>query len=250
MRALTTTMLLVSIAAVAAVAAAGCGNDGESGPQSNALPAVEELEFAGAPAAVAVGDDAIWVALAEDNTVVRLDPETGDTVGDPIAVGAEPVGVASSGDTVWVANAFDNTVTRIDAESGEVVGSPIPTGKRPMAIAAADGSVLTLNMGDGTVTRLDAATGGVLSTSPQVIGRPPGNADYAGLAVGEGSVWVVSPTEGNVVRVDPDSNQAAGAPIPVGQSPESIVVAGKGSDTVPVGTLATIRRRSGLETLR
>jgi predicted RNA binding protein YcfA (HicA-like mRNA interferase family) len=33
-------------------------------------------------------------------------------------------------------------------------------------------------------------------------------------------------------------------------SRERIVVAGKGSDTVPVGTLATIRRTSGLEHLR
>jgi predicted RNA binding protein YcfA (HicA-like mRNA interferase family) len=32
--------------------------------------------------------------------------------------------------------------------------------------------------------------------------------------------------------------------------PERIVVAGKDSDTVPVGTLGSIRRASGLETLR
>lgn len=32
--------------------------------------------------------------------------------------------------------------------------------------------------------------------------------------------------------------------------PERIVVAGKDSDTVPVGTLASIRRASGLEELR
>ena len=62
-------------------------------------------------------------------------------------------------------------------------------------------------------------------TSPRLVGRTAGHADYAGIAVGDGSVWVVSPAEGQVVRLDAKSNRPTGEPIVVGAGPTGIAVA-------------------------
>ena len=53
----------------------------------------------------------------DDDTVSRIDPESGQVV-DTIEVGDEPEGIAVGGGAVWVANAAGGTVTRIDPKGG------------------------------------------------------------------------------------------------------------------------------------
>ena len=44
----------------------------------------------------------------------RIEIESGETVGDPISVGADPGAVAVGAEAVWVAANADGTVTRIE----------------------------------------------------------------------------------------------------------------------------------------
>jgi DNA-binding beta-propeller fold protein YncE len=117
---------------------------------------------------------------------------------------------------------FGDTVTRIHSENNEVVGKPIRVGDNPMAIAVSEDGAFVFNALDGTVTRIDTKTGKVLSTSPRVIGRAAGNPDFAGIAAADGAVWVVSPSEGTVVRLDAKMNEPVGEPIQVGSGPVSV----------------------------
>jgi serine/threonine-protein kinase len=55
----------------------------------------------------------VWVTNSGDNTVSRIDPESG-RVTHRIPVGRTPIGIAFGADAVWVANYDDDTVTRIE----------------------------------------------------------------------------------------------------------------------------------------
>src|SRR5262245_61574132 len=82
--------------------------------------------------------------------------------------------------------------------------------------------------GNEGVARVDAATGEVVAEIDV-----PGTGDYSAIAVGEGSVWVTAPdlrsdgSRGNLVRIDPDTNEIA-ATIPIG-GPIRGVAIGAGS---------------------
>ena len=79
------------------------------------------------PAAVALGDDAVWVSDDEANNVTRIDPSGLRT---PIAVGNGPTGIAVGEGGVWVADSLDDTVTRIDPNTRAVTAT-IPVGRSP-----------------------------------------------------------------------------------------------------------------------
>ena len=50
----------------------------------------------------------------DDDSVTRLDEQTGRAVGRPIPVGADPRGIAVGPRAVWVSNSHDDTVSKID----------------------------------------------------------------------------------------------------------------------------------------
>ena len=71
------------------------------------------------PAAVAIGDSAVWVANRGDDSVWRIDSKTG-AVKAKVTVGDEPAALTVTDHGVWVANFGDRTLMRIDpaGESG------------------------------------------------------------------------------------------------------------------------------------
>ena len=115
-------------------------------PRSKLAPApkpknpVDVIEVGAAPTAVTISDGAVWVVRNQGDTVVRIDPQSGKVVDEPIPAGKGALSAAAADGAVWVTNMFENTVTRIDSRSNRVVGKPIPVGDRPMAIAAGEGS--------------------------------------------------------------------------------------------------------------
>ena len=136
----------------------------------------------GAPAAVAVGGGAVWVANTGSATVQRFNPVTFEE--GPlreIGVGRRPVALAYGGGALWVANEGDDSVTRIDASTHATFD--VRVGDAPVAVAVGAGGVWVANAGDGTVSRLDPDT---LEPDATIeIGSAP-----AGLAVAAGYVWV------------------------------------------------------------
>jgi YVTN family beta-propeller protein len=53
------------------------------------------------PAALAVGNDSVWVANSGDGSVSRIDPRT-NAVTATVAVGHRPQGIAIAAGAVWV----------------------------------------------------------------------------------------------------------------------------------------------------
>ncbi len=133
------------------------------------------------PSAVATGFDAVWVANAGDNNVVRINPRTNGVV-RTISVGGSPRGIAIGEGAVWVTSEADDLVFRIDAASSSVK-TTIPVGDGPTGIAFGEGAVWVANSADGTVSRIDPERNEVIEIIP--VGNRP-----VGIAVGSGSVWV------------------------------------------------------------
>ena len=52
----------------------------------------------------------IWVVNTADGTVLELDPQTGERVGDPVPAGTEPVAIVMDPYTAWVADATGKVV--------------------------------------------------------------------------------------------------------------------------------------------
>lgn len=89
-------------------------------------------------AAVAVGEDAVWVA-SDNGTLTRIDP-VANVVSATLELGGALSGVAVAPDAVWVANSGARNVARVDFQTNEVVET-IDTGARPEAIAVGEGAV-------------------------------------------------------------------------------------------------------------
>jgi YVTN family beta-propeller protein len=136
------------------------------------------------PAAVVVGNGAVWVANSGDATVQRFDPRTFEE--GPVAVvsvGRRPIALAYGAGALWVANEGDDSVTRVDPGTGAATN--IPVGDRPAAVAVGAGAVWVANSGDGTIARIDPSKNTVVRTI-KVANAP------AGIAVEAGFVWVAS----------------------------------------------------------
>lgn len=66
------------------------------------------------PRGIAVGSGAVWVANSLDGTATRIDPKTGDIVGEPVRIGGNPSAVTVRGTSAWFSLPADNAVARVD----------------------------------------------------------------------------------------------------------------------------------------
>jgi YVTN family beta-propeller protein len=175
------------------------------------------------PGAVASGSGSLWVANLDDQNISRIDPGTLRTL-RTITVGGPPTGITATPAGVWVVESNMNPdvsltsmfVGRIDPEfdtlsSGVRIGNVIPSG--PGAVAA-QGNSVWVAPSTGLLTRLNATTG-------RVAHQLDPNASPAGIAIGDGAVWLTDSEADNVVRLDPTGLLT---PIAVGNAPTGITV--------------------------
>jgi YVTN family beta-propeller protein len=99
---------------------------------------LDDLTVGRAPSGIAADREAVWVAIAGEDVVARIDPSASSIVTIPVGDGPEAVTVAAG--AVWVANRLDGTVSRVDPETNEVVAT-IDVGNAPSGLAFADGLV-------------------------------------------------------------------------------------------------------------
>jgi YVTN family beta-propeller protein len=133
--------------------------------------------------AIAVADDAIWVAGDPlDRAVWRFDPSTGELVAT-IRLPFAPKDLAVGDGAVWVTSQLDDTVSRIDPGTNEVTDT-IPVGAGAAGIAAGAGAVWVANALEGTVSRIDPRT--LRVETIDVDGYPDD------IAVGADAVWVTT----------------------------------------------------------
>jgi branched-chain amino acid transport system substrate-binding protein len=97
--------------------------------------------------------------------------------------------------SVW-AIGVDNRIYRIDPTTSRIVAR-IPVEAQVSTLAAGTEGVWFLNWSDNKVTRIDLATNRVAEEIP--IETP----SDSGIAVGGGAVWVTSPDDGRLWRIDP-----------------------------------------------
>lgn len=172
---------------------------------------VETLATGATPTDVAVGDGSVWVADGRRLTssqfvgpvaiaVAGLDATTRT---ERVRVDLpEPRGAVSnlvddhlavSATAVWAVTA-DFAVARIDIRTGAITATSRAVSAA--AVAAGGAGVWVLGV-DGSVVRLDERSAGVIAR------RRVDVASAGSIAVGEDAVWVTSPVEGTLWRLDP-----------------------------------------------
>ena len=200
--------------------------------ESNDL--VEQISVGHHPTSVAVGEGAVWVLNADDQTITRVDEESRQV--KTFAIGETPHELAVGAGAVWVGIRRGAAVSRLDPQSG-VVDRVIPVFKgldvsgpgvtsAGAAIAVGDGAVWVVSP-DRTVSRIDPKTNRVVATV-----RARGAST---LAVGERSVWIVN-LDSSVSQIDPATNKVrATIQVPANGLTAAAVGAGSLWTTDPIG---------------
>ncbi len=166
----------------------------------------DAVDVGGNPTGVAVGDGSVWVINQDDQTVQRVDPQTGEVVVTKSSLGT-PTGIALGEDAVWITNGFGSAegasqVVRVNPADDTVRSAFETPGAK--AIVVAFGSIWLADENGDRVLRYDPATG----ERRAVVKLPEGSLPSF-LAVGTGAseaIWVVNELAGTVSRIDPETN--------------------------------------------
>lgn len=174
-----------------------------------------------------VGAGAVWAADDRRERVLRLDPETGETLHE-IPVSGMPGDIAATPEGIWVANYGEErggTLTRIEPETNEVVAEiKTPGVTEVVAVDDGTGDVWTVasdyarnyaNEPDNQLVRIDAER-------DEITARYAVEGGVGDVAAGEGTTWIQ--TDGGLRKIDPESGKveislpfgAAGAEIGAG----------------------------------
>ena len=146
------------------------------------------------PAAIAELDSIVYAEESYAGRLLRIDPRNGSTetlktdlLTDVVAVGEDVFAAGSE------------SVLRVDAASFELIDE-YEAEERPWAIAPdSSGGSLWVAYQDPRVGRLDLSSGEFAPESVET-----GDAQSYGIAVSEGSVWVVDES-GGLYRIDPET---------------------------------------------
>lgn len=195
---------LLAAGAVAAIVVAVTGDSSPVGVEPNSVAVLDEetgrvtadVPIGGRPLAIATGAGAVWVANADDQTVVRIDPRSRKVVKTIGGLGTDVSDVTVGFGSVWVAGGNDGTLTRIDP-SQNAPEAPIDLGgagivPQPVFFVAVGAGHVWVIRGN-KLLRVDPATN---EARPwRGVTRPQG------IAAGMGSVWVAQGNE-HVLRID------------------------------------------------
>jgi virginiamycin B lyase len=164
------------------------------------LPIIKKIPIGGDADWLAIGFGSVWVTVAKNNEVVRVDPVR-NIVQARVKVDKEPCyGIGIGVDRVWVLNCQGKTLTRINPKTN-VVDRRVPVkidDSGEGSIAVDDRYVWYASNEDGhssTLSQVEVKTGRKLKGI--AVGKDTGVVKLA-----FGSVWAISSGDGNVYRVD------------------------------------------------
>jgi DNA-binding beta-propeller fold protein YncE len=174
-------------------------------PRSNDV--IADVPVGRAPTRVAYGQEAFWVVSPEAGVVVRVDAETKRAA--RFRIGEDPFDAAVGAGALWVPDHDGQRLLRFDLDSHEIratqsFGLPaisVGVGFGSVWVAVADGSVLRIN----PRTLRTQAT--VRDATTTIEGSEPK------LAFANGSIWISSPAESNVARIDPERETVERQPL-------------------------------------
>lgn len=151
--------------------------------------------------------DGVWVGNNSLAGVLRLDPETGETVAS-VKTYDRPAprldlhpaisDVTAAFGSIWTVDPEFGTVTRIDPNTNQVIAT-IEVGSNPSSAAEAAGALWVVSALHGTVSRIDPTTDRVTATAE----LPVADAVEANIAGDQRALWIAIGNE--LVRVDPRS---------------------------------------------
>ncbi len=168
------------------------------------------------------GFDALW--LAGGNHIYRVDPTTDavTAIELPDAHGGFRAPAFGEG-AVWVASAAAGLIYRVDPEQNQVtlqISAKMWDSEGSIAVDFGSvWAVVSFDQPERTLARFDARTGKLLAQ----IALPAGG---AGVAVADGAIWVTSPIQGEVFRVDPATDTVT-ATVETGGQPRFIAADAK-----------------------
>jgi streptogramin lyase len=156
---------------------------------------------------LAVSEPLVWIGPQERSYIYRIDTETGRV---RRISGLQVEGLAARPDVVWAVERQDEAITRLDPATGEVektipFGAPRPPHSAETLRSDAEADergVWVSDSMDGKVWRLDART-------DQLVGSTSVGRGARDLAIGADGIWVANPLDGQVVQLDPDGEQVA-----------------------------------------
>jgi streptogramin lyase len=154
---------------------------------------VATLKVPGAPSGVVEERRLLWVACSDTGYLYRVNPRRATLVGKPIRAGKALLTIAAGRGRVWVGDSYAGAVNSVDANAGKVVTHT----KIPYVsdVAVGEGAVWATVDKPSELVRLDPKDG-------HEVGRPlPIQGTASGLAIGFGSIWVI--TGKAVIRVQP-----------------------------------------------
>ncbi len=153
------------------------------------------------PRGIGVGEEAAWVANLGDDSVSRIDRDTGEVTPISLTSGSDParvaVGQPDNARGIWVTNSATDSVARITDE-GTTVEYIEAVGANPRGVAVGDDSVWVANQNADQVVRIDPDSMTVAETID--VGDDPRS-----LAVGFGSVWTTNGLGESVSRIDEET---------------------------------------------
>src|SRR6185312_4222362 len=180
------------------------------------LPIIKKIPIGGDADWLAIGFGSVWVTVAKNNEVVRVDPVR-NVVQARIAVDKEPCyGIGSGVDHVWVLNCQSKTLTRINPQTNAVdMRVPVKIDDSGEgSIAVDDRYVWYASNEEGNASTLSQVE---VKTGRKLKGITVGK-DTGVVRLAFGSVWAVSSGEGNVYRVNPATRKVT-AMITVAEGP-------------------------------
>lgn len=231
------------------------------------------VEIDDAPYQVLYAFDKVWVAAFQNDKLYRVNPSTGKVIGQT-KVDNRPFGMAAGFGSLWVTSIRGETIRRVNPQTGEPDGPRIALSGTPYKVTTGFGSVWVTDLRDGLVDRIDPKTNKVVQTirvggrtcdaaaeqrnedevndvvvscgAPAAIiaaGKYIWVSNLRGPAVKSGEAKAVQVKQGipngQVWRIDPQTNKIVGSPIAVPVRPlamagdaNSIWVIGVETDTL------------------
>ena len=145
-----------------------------------------------------------------------------------VDVGSSPQALLSNGGSLWIAT--PSSVVRLNLHNGSTIARiPISTNGVNAGLAFGAGSIWLAPTGASELLRIDPSSNRVVASIHLCVtdnGRV--SSLGGGAAFAAGRVWVSCVTNGprgDVISVNPTTNQAAGIPITVGSGPDTVLSA-------------------------
>ena len=187
--------------------------------------------------AVAFGGGFIWVTNREEHNVLRIDMDSGEAAGSPIALDFEPREIAYGEGAVWVVSADHTHLARIDSQTNKLVAE---IDLRSLQIP--DHVLLLITAGEGAVWITDQTN--VIQIDPrtnQIVGQPlPAGEEIIAVAVGHGTLWTGSHDDGIISRVDAKTHEVV-ATIDMGFSVHGLAVSDESAWVLDEHGFAVVR---------